>query len=113
MINTLTVVGHLVSDPKIIETKNKKKAVITMSVSRNFKDSNGIYKSDVIDCVIWNTIAQQVCELCKKGDIIAVKGRLQSSVTTDDASNYDETRKRELTIVAEKISFLASGKKEK
>lgn len=38
MINTLTVVGRLVSDPKIIETKNMKKAIITISVSRNFKN---------------------------------------------------------------------------
>lgn len=113
MINTLTVVGRLVSDPKIIETKNKKKAVVTISVPRNFKDSNDIYKADVIDCVIWAEFAKQVCELCKKGDMIAVRGRIQSSVTIDDGTTYDGTRKRELAIVAEKISFLASGKKEK
>lgn len=110
MINTLTVVGRLVSDPKIIETKNMKKAIITISVPRNFKNLNGIYEADVIDCIIWAGGAQQVCELCKKGDLIGVKGRLQSSVTIDDGTTYQETRKRELAIVAEKISFLASGK---
>lgn len=112
MINTLTVVGRLVSDPKIIETKNKKKAVITISVPRNFKDLNGIYKADVIDCVIWAGGVQQVCELCKKGDLIGVKGRIQSSVTIDDGTTYDETLKNELTIVAEKVTFLASRKEE-
>lgn len=113
MINTLTVVGRLVSDPKIIETKNMKKAVVTISVPRNFKNLNGIYETDVIDCVIWAGIAQQVCELCKKGDLIGVRGRIQSSVTIDDGTTYDETVKNELTIVAEKVTFLASGKKEK
>lgn len=113
MINTLTVVGRLVSDPKIIETKNKKKAVVTISVPRNFKDLNGIYKADVIDCIIWAGIAQQVCELCKKGDLIAIRGRIQSSVTIDDGTTYQETRKRELIIVAEKVTFLASRKEEK
>lgn len=113
MINTLTVVGRLVSDPKIIETKNMKKAIITISVPRNFKNLNGIYEADVIDCIIWAGGAQQVCELCKKGDLIGVKGRLQSSVTIDDGTTYDETVKNELTIVAEKVTFLASGKKEK
>lgn len=112
MINTLTVVGRLVSDPKIIETKNKKKAIITISVPRNFKDLNGIYKTDVIDCVIWAGGVQQVCELCKKGDLIGVKGRIQSSVTIDDGTTYDETLKNELTIVAEKVTFLASRKEE-
>lgn len=112
-MNQVIVVGRLVSDPKIIGTKNKKKAVITISVSRNYKDLNGVYKSDIMDCTIWAEFAQQVCELCKKGDLLAVKGRIQSSVTIDDGTTYDETVKNELTIVAEKVTFLASGKKEK
>lgn len=113
MINTLTVVGRLVSDPKIIETKYMKKAVVTISVPRDFKNLNGIYEADVIDCVIWPGDAQQVCELFKKGDLIGVKGRIQSSVTIDDGTTYDETVKNELTIVAEKVTFLASRKEEK
>ena len=52
------------------------------------------------------------CELCKKGDLIGVKGRIQSSVTIDDGTTYQETRKRELIIVAEKVTFLASRKEE-
>lgn len=112
MINTLTVVGRLVSDPKIIETKNMKKAVVTISVPRDFKNLNGIYEADVIDCVIWAEIAQQVCELCKKGDLIGVRGKIQSSVTINDGTTYQETRKRELIIVAEKVTFLASRKEE-
>lgn len=110
MINTLTVVGRLVSDPKIIETKYMKKAVVTISVPRDFKNLNGIYEADVIDCVIWPGVAQQVCELCKKGDLIGVKGRIQSSVTIDDGTTYQETRKRDLIIVAQKVTFLASRK---
>lgn len=110
MVNTLIVVGRLVSDPKIIETKNMKKTIITISVPRNFKNLNGIYEADVIDCVLWSEMAQQVCELCKKGDLLAVKGRIQSSVTIDDGTTYEETTKNELTIAAEKISFLASEK---
>lgn len=110
MINTLIVVGRLVSDPKIIETKNMKKTIITISVPKNFKNLNGIYEADVIDCVLWSGMSQQVCELCKKGNLLAVKGRIQSSVTIDEGTTYDETVKNELTIVAEKVTFLASGK---
>lgn len=112
MINTLTVVGRLVSDPKIIKTKNMKKSVVTISVPRDFKNLNGIYEADVIDCVIWAGIAQQICELCKKGDLIGVRGKIQSSVTIDDGTTYQETRKRKLIIVAEKVTFLASRKEE-
>lgn len=110
MINILTIMGRLVSDPKIIETENKKKTIVTIRVPRSYKDLNGVYKSDVVDCVLWSEMAQQVCELCKKGDLLAVKGRIQSSVTIDDGTTYDETVKNELTIVVEKVTFLASGK---
>lgn len=110
MINILTVMGRLVSDPKIIETENKKKTIVTIRVPRSYKDLNGVYKSDVVDCVLWSEMVQQVCELCKKGDLLAVKGRIQSSVTIDDGTTYQETRKRELIIVAQKVTFLASRK---
>ncbi len=110
-MNQVIVVGRLVSDPKIIETENKKKTIVTIRVPRSYKDLNGVYKSDVVDCVLWSEMAQQVCELCKKGDLLAVKGRIQSSVTIDDGTTYDETVKNELTIVAEKVTFLANGRK--
>ena len=110
-MNQVIVVGRLVSDPKIIETENKKKTRVTIRVPRSYKDLNGVYKSDVVDCVLWSEMAQQVCELCKKGDLLAVKGRIQSSVTIDDGTTYDETVKNELTIVAEKVTFLANGRK--
>ena len=110
-MNQLIVVGRLVSEPKIIETENRKKTIVTIQIPRSYKDLNGVYKSDVVDCVLWAGIAQQVCELCKKGDLLAVKGRIQSSVTIDDGTTYEETTKNELTIVAEKVTFLANGKK--
>lgn len=112
-MNQLIVMGRLVSDPKIIETENAKKTIFTIRVPKSYKNLNGVYESDVVDCVLWSEMAQQVCELCKKGDLLAVKGRIQSSVTIDDGITYDETVKKELTIVAEKVTFLASGKKEK
>lgn len=112
-MNQLIVMGRLVSDPKIIETENAKKTIFTIRVPKSYKNLNGVYESDVVDCVLWSEMAQQVCELCKKGDLLAVKGRIQSSVTIDDGTTYDETVKKELTIVAEKVTFLASGKKEK
>lgn len=112
-MNQLIVMGRLVSGPKIIETENAKKTIFTIRVPKSYKNLNGVYESDVVDCVLWSEMAQQVCELCKKGDLLAVKGRIQSSVTIDDGTTYDETVKKELTIVAEKVTFLASGKKEK
>ena len=51
-------------------------------------------------------IAEHTCEYCKKGDIVGVKGRIQtSSYETEDGN-----KKYAMEVVAEKISFLSSKK---
>ena len=81
---------------------------ITLAVPRSYKNADGEYETDFIDCVLWNTIASNTAEYCRKGDVLGVKGRIQTS-------NYEtETgeKKKNTQIIAEKITFLAS-KKEK
>ena len=100
MTNMTCVIGRLVSDLEINETENGKKvATITLAVSRSFKNENGEYETDFIPCVLWEPIAERTKEYCCKGDLIAVKGRLQS----DDNGIH---------IIAEKVSFLSSKKPE-
>lgn len=100
MINSLVIVGRLVSDPEIKETKNGNKVTnITLAVPRSWKNVNGEYETDFIPVTLWKQIAETTTEYCKKGDSIGVKGRL-ARLSGED-----------LTIVAEKISFLASNNK--
>lgn len=100
MLNNLTIVGRLVSDPEINETKNGNKVTnITLAVPRSWKNMNGEYETDFIPVTLWKQIAETTTEWCHKGDLIAVKGRL-ARLSGED-----------LTIVAEKISFLASNNK--
>ncbi len=102
MLNQIFVVGRLVSDPQINETENGQKASnITLAVSRCYKNADGIYETDFIPCMVWNNIADNVKEYCKKGDIVGVKGRLQTRQEED---------KNTIEIVAEKVTFLSSRK---
>lgn len=113
MLNQITLVGRLVSDPEIKETESGKKVSnITLAVNRSFKNEEGIYETDFIDCILWNGIATNTSEYCKKGDIIGVKGRVQSTIVSDDSKSIDESKKNELQIVAEKVTFLSSENKE-
>lgn len=100
MLNCLTTVGRLVSDPQINETEEGKKvATITLAVPRSFKNADGAYDTDFIPVTLWSNITSNTCEYCKKGDLVGVKGRIQSI-------------DGKLEIVAEKISFLASKKED-
>ncbi len=106
MINTVMLVGRLVRDPEIIEHENGNKVSrITLAVSRKFKNSDGVYETDFIDCILWNNIAKNLNEYCSKGDLIGIRGRIQIY------SYEKEGVKRKITeIIAENITFLSSNK---
>lgn len=107
MINQAILVGRLTKDLEIKTLDNGKKIVnITVAVPRNFKNADGEYETDFIDCILWNNIAENTAEYCKKGDIVGVKGRLQSS----SYEKEDGTKAYTTEIVAEKITFLSSKK---
>ncbi len=106
MLNQVVIAGRLVRDPEIVMTENnKKRTYITVAVPRSYKNIDGNYETDFIRCTLWNAIAENTCEYCKKGDVIGVKGRIQTS-------NYEVEGEKKYTmdIIAEKVSFLSSKK---
>lgn len=106
-MNQIILVGRLTSNPEVITTEtNKKKTEITIAVSRNFKNVDGIYETDFIRCILWNAIALNTSEYCHTGDVIGIKGRLQTRSYLDEAEN----RKFVMEVIAEKVTFLSSAK---
>lgn len=106
MLNQTVLVGRVVRDVEVKETESGSKiANITLAVPRSYKNSEGIYETDFIDCVLWNDVATNTAEYVKKGDLVGVKGRLQSR----EIEKYHEKIKV-LEVVAEKLTFLSSKK---
>ena len=70
---------------------------LNLSVPRYFKNENDDYETDIIKCRIFGAISKNTNELCKKGDLIGVKGRIQEE-------------KGNMIIIAEKVTFLSSKK---
>lgn len=107
MLNQIVIAGRLTSDPQIEETEDGKKvSTIIVAVSRSYKNVDGTYDTDFIKCTLWNGIAESTAEYCKKGDIVGVKGRLQ----TGGYETEEGDKKYTMNVVAEKISFLSSSK---
>ncbi len=106
MLNQVVLVGRLVKNPELQITDNGKKVTtITLAVPRGYKNSNGEYDTDFLDCTLWTNVAENTTEYCQSGDMIGVKGRIQTRVIESD----DGTRKKKTEIVADKVSFLASS----
>ena len=109
MLNQIILVGRLVKTPEVIESDSgKKMSYITLAIPRSFKNADGEYETDFIDCVLWEVVAQNTAEYCLQGDIVGDKGRIQSRMLEDeDGNNY-----KKMEVVAEKVTFLSTKKEE-
>ena len=106
MVNQIVLVGRLVKKPELKLTETGKKiSVITLAVPRNYKNINGEYETDFLDCTLWTTIAENTNEYCETGDMLGVRGRLQTRIIEAE----DGTKKKKTEIVAEKVTFLTSN----
>lgn len=97
-MNQVVIVGRVVDIP---ETKEERFIKITIAVQRSFKNVDGVYETDFVECKLFDGIAMNSIEYLNKGDIVGVKGRLQS---------YNFEEKNIMEVIAEKITFLSSRK---
>ena len=108
MLNQIVLVGRLTRNIKINKSENGKKiANISLAIPRSFKNMEGTYDTDFIDCVAFENIAENTASYCSKGDIVGVKGRVQSRVVEKEGK-----KEYLMDIVAEKVTFLSSRKKQ-
>ena len=85
---------------RIIKEADENTGEITLAVNRSYKNSEGVYETDFITCFLGKGILTSTCEYCRKGDLIAVKGRIE---TRED---------NQICLIAERLSFLSSKKPE-
>ena len=106
MLNQVVLVGRIVKTPelKITET-GKKTSKMTLAVPRNYKNMDGEYDTDFLDCTLWTNVAENTSEYCQTGDMVGVKGRLQTRII----QNEDGTKKKRTEIIAERVTFLAQA----
>ena len=109
MVNQIVLVGRIARTPETRITENgKKMATLTLAVPRNYKNSNGEYDTDFLDCTLWSAVAESTSEYCETGDMIGIKGRLQTRVV----ETPEGTKRKKTEIIAEKVTFLSSKPKE-
>lgn len=103
MLNQVVFVGRLTEDPTIEKVEGNVIGTITLAVQRTFRNEKGICETDFIPCKLWNTVAISTSEYCKKGDIVGVKGRIQTIKMASGSA---------IEVVAEKLTFLSSKREE-
>lgn len=106
MLNNVTLVGRLTSDLELKEVNEKKVADVTIAVQRPYKNTEGVYEADFIRCTIWGDMASNTAEYCKKGDLIGIRGSLQ----TDSYEDSEGNKKYVTKVNVDKLSFLSTKK---
>ena len=99
MNNGFVIVGRITDLGNIKEGRNGKYCRVQLAITRPYKNSNGEYETDMIKITLRRDLATQLHEWCELGDLIGVKGRIES------------TSNGNTILVADKLTFLASHQK--
>ena len=98
-MNSAVLVGRIIDiQREKDEEGNVKELVITIAIPRNYKNGDGIYDTDTVPVRIKSILAGGVDTYCKLNDVVGIKAKIT------------RLKGKELEIVAEKVSYLASRK---
>lgn len=103
------MIGRLARDPELRYTPNGTAvANFTIAVNRPFA-KEGDQQADFINCVVWRRLAENLANYQRKGNQIAVEGRIQ----TRSYENQEGKRVYVTEVVADNIQYLDSKNSEK
>lgn len=99
--------GRCTADPEMRTTANGVSvATFTLAVNRRFRNAQGEYEADFINCVAWRNTAEFIAKYFSKGKQIAVVGSIQTRKYEDKQGN-----KRTATeVVVDEAHFCGESK---
>ena len=78
-MNKVILMGRLTKDIEMRQTPNGVSlARFSIAVTRRFKNSNGEYDADFINCIAWRKTGEFIARYFQKGSMMAVVGSIQT-----------------------------------
>lgn len=108
MLNCINLQGRLVADPEIRNTSNQIAFCnFKVACDRPFKnEATGKTEADFINLVAWRQTATFIGQYFRKGDMIVIRGRLQTRSYEDE-----QGQKRYVTeVLVEEANFCGGMK---
>ena len=107
-MNKFIGLGRLTKNPELRSTQSGLKvASFTLAINRNFKNKEGKYDADFLNCQAFKNTAEFIEKYFKKGSMMAITARAQTR-------NYDDNdgKKRFVTeFIVEEVYFAGSNEK--
>ena len=102
-MNKAILIGRLTRDPELRTTSTGRNVCqFSIAVNRTFTNANGEREADFINCVVWDKQAENLVKYQKKGNQIAVDGRIQTR-------NYDDKDGKKVyvtEVLVNNVNFL-------
>ena len=104
-MNKAILVGRLTKDPELKTTGSGVSVCsFTLAINRRFKNAEGGYDADFINCVAWRQQAGFISKYFSKGRMVGISGSIQ----TRSYDREDGQRVYITEVVADEVSFVDS-----
>ncbi len=104
-MNKAILVGRLTRDPELRTTANGVSVCsFSIAINRRFKNAEGNYDADFINCVAWRQQAELLAKYFAKGRMVGVVGSIQ----TRSYDNKDGVKVYVTEVAADEIHFVDS-----
>ena len=108
-MNKCILIGNLTKDPELTTTTNGV-AVCRFSIAvKDGVDKDGESLTQFIPCIAWNNLAEVITDYVKKGDRIAIEGKINIQSYEDEEG---ENRKS-FQIVVNKVHLVETKEESK
>ena len=101
MINTAILMGRITATPEVKHTTSGNAVTsFTVACERAYA-KDGVRETDFIDVVAWRNTAEFIGRYFEKGQMIAIKGTIQTR-------NYEDkngSKRKAVEVVADEVSF--------
>lgn len=106
-MNRVTLIGRITKDIELkTTTTGKSVATFTLAVNRDYKNANGEYDADFINCVAYGQQAETISKYVHKGDRFGVDGKLN----TRNYEKQDGSKVFVTEVIVNSFEFLESKK---
>lgn len=105
MLNKVILTGRLTAKPELKSTQSGVNVTsFSLAVQRNYKNAQGEYDTDFINCNAWRSQAEFITKYFDKGQLITVVGSLTSR-KYEDAEGHKRTA---FEVVVDEAMFAES-----
>ena len=103
MINRVVLVGRLTRDPELRRANSGTSICsFTVAVDDRVRNPDGSKSTSFINCIVFQTAADNLSKFMRKGSLVGIEGRLnQRSFTRQDG-----TKGSAIEVVCDSVQFL-------